>query len=124
MVTRVMAASVRLAVPAIPIALMLGVPVWAAILLLAAGTALYTYLGGLKAVIWIDLIQVLVYLSGAVIALVYILDAVPGGLGHLIAAGGGVRLLDSASTCRSPTPSGPGSSAAASSRWRATAPTS
>jgi solute:Na+ symporter, SSS family len=96
MVTRVMAASVRLAVPAIPIALMLGIPVWAAILLLAAGTALYTYLGGLKAVIWIDLIQVLVYLSGAVIALAYILHAVPGGLGHLIAAGGGVRLVDAA----------------------------
>ena len=37
MVTRVMAASVRLAVPAIPIALILGVPVWAAILLLAGG---------------------------------------------------------------------------------------
>jgi SSS family solute:Na+ symporter len=94
MVTRVMAASVRLAVPAIPIALMLGIPVWAAILILAAGTALYTYLGGLKAVIWIDLIQVLVYLSGAVIALFYILQAIPGGLGHLIAAGGGVRLVD------------------------------
>ncbi len=96
MVTRVMAASVRLAVPAIPIALMLGIPVWAAILLLAAGTALYTYLGGLKAVIWIDVIQVLVYLSGAVIALVFILDAIPGGLSHLIAAGGGVRLVDTA----------------------------
>ncbi|MFN8091649.1 MAG: sodium:solute symporter [Vicinamibacteria bacterium] len=94
MVTRVMAASVRLAVPAIPIALMLGIPVWAAILILAAGTAVYTYLGGLKAVIWIDLIQVLVYLSGAVIALYYILQAIPGGLAHLIAAGGGVRLVD------------------------------
>jgi SSS family transporter len=94
MVTRVMAASVRLAVPAIPIALMLGIPVWAAILVLAAGTAVYTYLGGLKAVIWIDVIQVLVYLSGAVIALVFILHAIPGGLGHLIAAGGGLRLLD------------------------------
>ena len=94
MVTRVMAASVRLAVPAIPIALMLGIPVWAAILLLAAGTALYTYLGGLKAVIWIDVIQVLVYLSGAVIALVFILHAIPGGLSHLIAAGGGLRLVD------------------------------
>ena len=94
MVTRVMAASVRLAVPAIPIALMLGIPVWAAILILAAGTAVYTYLGGLKAVIWIDLIQVLVYLSGAVIALFYILQAVPGGFAHLIAKGGGVRLID------------------------------
>jgi solute:Na+ symporter, SSS family len=79
MVTRVMAASVRLAVPAIPIALILGVPVWTAILLLAAATALYTYVGGIKAVIWIDLIQVVVYLSGAAMALWVLLDAFGGG---------------------------------------------
>jgi solute:Na+ symporter, SSS family len=81
MVTRVMAASVRLAVPAIPIALILGIPVWVAILLLAAATALYTYVGGIKAVIWIDLIQVVVYLSGAVMALWVLLGTFGGGLG-------------------------------------------
>jgi SSS family transporter len=86
MVTRVLAAAVRLAVPAIPIALILGIPVWAAIVLLAAGTALYTLLGGIKAVIWIDLIQVFLYLSGAVIALVYLLGRVPGGLSGAFAA--------------------------------------
>jgi SSS family transporter len=91
MVTRVMAASVRLAVPAIPIALILGVPVWGAILVLAAGTALYTYLGGIKAVIWIDLIQVVVYLSGAFLALVFLLRAIPGGLPRVL---GGGRLFD------------------------------
>jgi SSS family transporter len=89
MVTRVMAAGVRLAVPAIPIALILGVPVWMAILVLAAGTALYTYVGGIKAVIWIDLIQVFVYLSGAILALVYLLRALPGGLDAVLAAGAG-----------------------------------
>jgi solute:Na+ symporter, SSS family len=89
MVTRVMAAGVRLAVPAIPIALILGVPVWVAILVLATGTAVYTYLGGIKAVIWIDLIQVFVYLSGAILALTYLLRAVPGGLGGVLAAGAG-----------------------------------
>jgi SSS family transporter len=94
MVTRVMAASVRLAVPAIPIALILGVPVWAAILILAAGTAIYTYVGGIKAVIWIDLIQVIVYLSGAVIALFYMLTAIPGGLAQAVAASGGLRMFD------------------------------
>src|SRR5450432_2444024 len=83
MVTRVLAASVRLAVPAIPIALILDVPIWVAILLLAGGTALYTFLGGIKAVIWIDLIQVVVYLSGAALALVFLLRAIPGGLGQV-----------------------------------------
>jgi SSS family solute:Na+ symporter len=81
MVTRVMAASVRLAVPAIPIALILGIPVWTAILILAAATALYTYVGGIKAVIWIDLIQVVVYLSGATMALWVLLNAFGGGFG-------------------------------------------
>jgi SSS family transporter len=87
MVTRVMAAGVRLAVPAIPIALILGVPVWAAILVLATGTAVYTYLGGIKAVIWIDLIQVVVYLSGAGLALGFLLFEIPGGLARVLAAG-------------------------------------
>src|SRR6266508_5867780 len=81
MITRIMAAAVRLAVPAIPIALILGIPVWVAILILAAATALYTFLGGLKAVIWIDLIQVVVYLSGAMMALWVLLSAFGGGFG-------------------------------------------
>jgi len=93
MVTRIMAAGVRLAVPAIPIALILGVPVWVAILVLAAGTALYTYLGGIKAVIWIDLIQVVVYLSGALLALAFLLRSIPGGL-FAVLAEGGRRLFD------------------------------
>jgi SSS family transporter len=99
MVTRVMAASVRLAVPAIPIALILGVPVWGAILVLAAGTALYTYLGGIKAVIWIDLVQVVVYLSGALLALVLLLHAIPGGLSSVVA---GAHLFDLSLDLRNP----------------------
>jgi SSS family transporter len=96
--TRVLAAAVRLAVPAIPIGLILGIPVWIAVLLLAAGTALYTLLGGIRAVIWIDLIQVFLYLSGAAIALGYLLAKVPGGLSGALAAraaaGDPVRLFD------------------------------
>jgi SSS family solute:Na+ symporter len=86
MVTRVLAAAVRLAVPAIPIALILGIPIWAAVLILAGATALYTFLGGIKAVIWIDLIQVFLYLSGALLALGFLLAAVPGGLSTAFAA--------------------------------------
>ncbi len=85
MLTRVMAASVRLAVPAIPIALMTGLPVWVAILLLAGATALYTYMGGLKAVVWIDLIQVVVYLTGAVLSFAILLSLIPGGISGALA---------------------------------------
>jgi SSS family solute:Na+ symporter len=98
MLTRVLAASVRLAVPAIPIALMTGAPVWAAILVLAAATALYTVLGGLKAVVWIDVIQVVVYLTGGVMSLAVLLSRIPGGLAGAFArnaaAGQPVRLFD------------------------------
>ena len=98
MVTRVMAASVRLAVPAIPIALMTGLPVWVAIVALAAATALYTYMGGLKAVVWIDLIQVVVYLTGAVMSFGILLSRIPGGLAGAfarnLAAGQPVHLFD------------------------------
>jgi SSS family solute:Na+ symporter len=86
MVTRVLAAGVRLAVPAIPIALILGIPVSTAILVLAAGTALYTYLGGIKAVIWIDLIQVAIYLSGAIATLCVLFPRIPSGLAGALAA--------------------------------------
>jgi SSS family solute:Na+ symporter len=98
MVTRVMAASVRLAVPAIPIALMTGIPVWVAIVALAGATALYTYMGGLKAVVWIDVIQVVVYLSGAIMALWVLLGSFPGGWGEILqrcdALGNPVRVLN------------------------------
>ncbi len=97
MLTRVMAAAVRLAVPAIPIALILGIPIWTAVVILAAATALYTFLGGIKAVIWIDLIQVFVYLSGALLALGFLLAKVPGGftgaLGANAAAGQSAHLF-------------------------------
>src|SRR5437870_10317250 len=85
MTTRVMAAAVRLAVPAIPIALILGIPVWTAVLILAVATALYTFLGGIKAVIWIDLIQVFVYLSGALLVLGFLLSRLSGGLAGALA---------------------------------------
>lgn len=98
MVTRVLAASVRLAVPAIPIALLIGIPVWSAVLILAAATALYTFLGGIKAVIWIDLIQVFIYLSGAILALGFLVGRAPGGLSGIFAyasaAGQPVHLFD------------------------------
>ncbi|MBK9064159.1 MAG: hypothetical protein IPL89_13340 [Acidobacteria bacterium] len=131
MVTRVMAASVRLAVPAIPIALILGIPVWAAILLLAGATALYTYVGGIKAVIWIDLIQVLVYISGAIMALWVLLNAFGGGLGgfqeilgRCAELGQPVRLFNLSKNLSEPYTLFPVSSAGPCWPWPPTAPIS
>jgi SSS family transporter len=77
MVTRLLADGVRLFASAIPIAIVLrlaGVNVsdlkiyLIAILIIAAVTLVYTFLGGIKAVVWMDVIQMGVYIGGAVLA--------------------------------------------------------
>ncbi len=79
MVTRVLADSVRMFAAAIPIKLVTGIPYGEAILAAGVVTVLYTWLGGLKAVVWIDVAQMFVYIVGGGAALVVLLHAVPGG---------------------------------------------
>jgi SSS family transporter len=86
LVTRVLASSVRLFAIAIPIHLIAGVPQWQAVVLTGIFTLVYTYFGGLKAVVYVDVLQMLVYLSGGVAALVALLQLVPGGWAGIVAA--------------------------------------
>jgi SSS family transporter len=58
-----------------------------AIIAMGAVTLLYTYLGGMQAVIWTDLIQFAVYIAGAIIAGGYILQLLPGGMGQFLEYG-------------------------------------
>ncbi len=50
-----------------------------AILIMGAATIVYTYLGGMAAVIWTDLLQLVIYLLGAVLAAWVLLERIPGG---------------------------------------------
>lgn len=54
------------------------------ICLITATTLFYTLVGGMQAVIWTDLIQLMVYLLGAFIAGTILLDQIPGGWGEII----------------------------------------
>ena len=68
-----------------------------AIVAVAAITVFYTFLGGMKAVIWTDVIQFSVYIVGALVALVILAGKLPGGWPELIQtahAAGKFRLLD------------------------------
>ena len=49
------------------------------ILVMGVFTLLYTYHGGIRAVVWVDALQMVLYLGGAVGALAVLLAAVPGG---------------------------------------------
>jgi SSS family transporter len=86
LVTRTLASSVRLFAIAIPIHLITGIPYWQAIVLTGSLTLVYTYLGGLRAVVYVDVLQLFIYLSGAIAALFVLLQLIPGGVSAVIAA--------------------------------------
>jgi SSS family transporter len=79
MVTRLLADGVRLFATAIPLALLTGLPLPASILVIGVATAIYTYVGGIRAVVWVDAMQTGLYLAGAVAAVVALGLLVPGG---------------------------------------------
>ncbi|MDI5964367.1 sodium:solute symporter [Streptomyces sp. SL13] len=91
--TRLLAEGVRLFASAIPIKLLLdelGVPAGykLIIVVLTLITVVYTYLGGIKAVIWTDAIQMGLYLGGALLALGVLYGHVGGhGLSGALHAG-------------------------------------
>src|SRR2546422_7266347 len=81
LISETLAAGVRVYVASIPVKLMLGDkvlkfgtgdPILGAILLFVLLSLLYTYIGGVKAVIWTDAVQFALFLLGGLFALWYI----------------------------------------------------
>ena len=64
LLTRALGDSVRLFAAAIPIALLTGLPYAVAIALAGGATLLYTYRGGLRSVVWVDVAQMALYVIG------------------------------------------------------------
>jgi SSS family transporter len=67
------------------------------IVAVATVTVIYTFLGGMKAVIWTDVIQFSVYILGALVALTILVGQLPGGSSELLQtahSAGKFRLLD------------------------------
>lgn len=83
LVTRALAEGVRVFAISIIIEVILKTGVLAAVVLITALTLFYTYRGGLTAVIWTDVIQLVIYLSGTAVALGVALTAIPGGWGEV-----------------------------------------
>lgn len=59
----------------------------ASVLIMGAATMIYTFLGGMTAVIWTDLIQLCIYLVGAVLAMGILIAQIPGGWSEIVAVG-------------------------------------
>ena len=97
MVTRLLADSVRLFATAIPLALITGWPYTLSIVVIGLLTVVYTYFGGIKAVVWVDTAQMLLYLAGAATAVVALQGLVEGGWGAILTeafAAGKLKTLD------------------------------
>ncbi len=87
LVTRLLGDGVRVYASAIPLAVLTGWSIPVSVLAMSAVTILYTWHGGLKAVVWVDVIQLVVYLAGGVAALV-IATGLAGGLDAVLAQAG------------------------------------
>src|SRR5207244_11423410 len=97
LITRVAAEGVRVYAVSIVVAIALGTGEIASIAIITALTLIYTFEGGLAAVIWTDVVQTVIYIGGTLVGLFTILHLVPGGWPaiHSLAAGAGkLRVFD------------------------------
>jgi len=79
LISETLAAGVRVYVVCIPIQLMLGIGVFPAIVLFVVLSLVYSYIGGVKAVIWTDAVQFALFLAGGVFTILYIPHLTEGG---------------------------------------------
>lgn len=88
MFTRALADGVRLFATAIPLALITGWDYPTSILVIGILTLAYTYYGGIRSVVWVDALQMFMYVGGALGALYVLANRLPGGLEGVFAAAG------------------------------------
>jgi SSS family transporter len=98
LITRALAEGVRVSAIALVISVVLGTSEKFAVVLVIALTVLYTLEGGMKAVIWTDVAQLLLYLTGSAVTLMVLLHRIPGGWSEVTqvaaAAGHKLKFLD------------------------------
>src|SRR5579862_7579976 len=91
LLTRGAAEGVRVYAVAIVVSIALGTGEITSIAIITALTLIYTFEGGLAAVIWTDVVQTAIYVGGTLVGLYTILHLVPGGWSaiHFAAASAG-----------------------------------
>jgi SSS family transporter len=67
--------------PALALEKVTGIPLWITIIASGTLTTLYTALGGMRAVIWTDVIQLVVLFGGQLVIALVAASKIPGGLG-------------------------------------------
>ena len=79
LLTRAAAEGVRIYAVSIVVGIALGTGEVTSIAIITALTLIYTFEGGLAAVIWTDVVQTIIYVGGTIVGVFTILHLVPGG---------------------------------------------
>ena len=90
---RAAAEGVRVFAVAIVVGVAIGTGDVASIAILSALTLLYTFEGGMAAVIWTDVIQMFLYVAGSLVALATVCHRIPGGWGALVTSAAAAHKL-------------------------------
>jgi len=93
LVLRALAEGVRVFAVSLVVSIVLGTGEVFSVLAIVCLTLFYTFEGGMTAVIWTDVVQMFLYVSGAVLSFFVILHQIPGGWTHVLAVAGPVDLF-------------------------------
>src|SRR5438270_2454290 len=83
LLTRAAAEGVRVYAVSIVVSIALGTGEVASIAIITLLTLIYTFEGGLAAVIWTDVVQTAIYLGGTLLGIATLIHFVPGGWTHI-----------------------------------------
>lgn len=83
LLTRAAAEGVRVYAVSIVVSIALGTGEIASIAIITILTVIYTFEGGLAAVIWTDVVQTAIYVGGTLVGVITIIHLVPGGWTHI-----------------------------------------
>ena len=102
LLTRAAAEGVRVYAVSIVVAIALGTGQVTSIAIITALTLIYTFEGGLAAVIWTDVVQTAIYVGGTLVGIATLLHLVPGGWTAIHAAAADAGKLQVFDFSRSP----------------------
>jgi SSS family transporter len=87
-VTRLLGSSVRLMAAALAVSILMGWPLGPTIAVFVAISILYIATGGVKAIVWTNVFQAIVFLVAGAATLGWLVSAVDGGIGRVVEVAG------------------------------------
>jgi SSS family solute:Na+ symporter len=92
-ITRLLASGVRLMVACLAVSILIGWPIIPTILLFSLICILYIAWGGIKAVVWTNVVQALTFTAAGVVAIVFLLSQIDGGAAAVVGLAGAAGKL-------------------------------